>query len=309
MSGIQSTAVGFQAAAVSTGGYCTAVGWQALDACTSGQANVAVGDGSLGAVTTSGACTAVGHFALNANTSANNTAFGKNAGRSNTTGYLTAIGSEACRNQTTGDANTAVGQNALYSNQTGINNVAVGVNALYSNTSSTGNSTVIGRYANMLMTSGNQTTSIGNNAGYHTTTGTYNINIGGSPSSATASYQITLGNTGHSNLRCNDTSISSLSDRRDKTDIIDLPVGLAFLNTLKPRQFKWQTRDGNIKDGTTRCGFIAQEFQAAQSSYRYLKLVDDENENKLEANEGHLIPLLVKAIQELSAKVTALEAA
>ena len=31
--------------------------------------------------------------------------------------------------------------------------------------------------------------------------------------------------------------------------------------------------------------------------------------DKLEANEGHLIPVLVKAIQELSAKVTALEAA
>jgi len=35
----------------------------------------------------------------------------------------------------------------------------------------------------------------------------------------------------------------------------------------------------------------------------------DENENRLEAKEGHLIPVLVKAIQELSAKVTALEAA
>ena len=136
-----------------------------------------------------------------------------------------------------------------------------------------------------------------------------NISISGQPSTATTSGEITLGGTGHNTLRCNDTSIGSLSDRRDKTDIIDLPVGLNFLNTLKPRQFKWKTRDGNIKDGSTRCGFIAQEFQDAQASYKYLKLVHDENENRLEANEGHLIPLLVKAIQELSAKVTALEAA
>ena len=35
----------------------------------------------------------------------------------------------------------------------------------------------------------------------------------------------------------------------------------------------------------------------------------DDNPDRLEANEGHLIPVLVKAIQELSAKVTALEAA
>ena len=161
----------------------------------------------------------------------------------------------------------------------------------------------------MLLTTGDQTNSFGTNAGYHSTTGSNNINLKGQPSSATASNQITLGGTGHLYLRCNDTSIGSLSDRRDKTDIIDLPVGLNFLNTLKPRQFKWQTRDGNVKDGSTRCGFIAQEFQEAQASYKYLKLVDDENENRLEANEGHLIPLLVKAIQELSAKVTALEAA
>jgi len=38
-----------------------------------------------------------------------------------------------------------------------------------------------------------------------------------------------------------------------------------------------------------------------------LDLVLDDNPNKLEANYGNLIPVLVKAIQELSAKVTALE--
>ena len=56
-------------------------------------------------------------------------------------------------------------------------------------------------------------------------------------------------------------------------------------------------------------GFIAQELQEAQTSYKYLRLVDDENADKLEASEGNLIPLLVKAIQELSVKVTALETA
>ena len=33
----------------------------------------------------------------------------------------------------------------------------------------------------------------------------------------------------------------------------------------------------------------------------------DNNPDKLEAKQEHLIPVLVKAIQELSAKVTALE--
>ena len=82
------------------------------------------------------------------------------------------------------------------------------------------------------------------------------------------------------------------------------------MNNLKPRQFKWQTREGNeTKDGTVRAGFIAQELQEAQSGSEYLDLVMDNNPDKLEAKQGKLIPVLVKAIQELSAKVTALEAA
>ena len=149
-------------------------------------------------------------------------------------------------------------------------------------------------------------------AGYHTTTGTNNANFGSgaAPSSATASNEVTLGNTAISSLRCNDTSISSLSDERDKTDIIDLPIGLDFINALKPRKFKWASRDGNGKDGLYRAGFIAQELQSVESSTSvdYLDLVHDTNPERLEAKEGHLLPVLIKAVQELSAKNTALEA-
>ena len=62
------------------------------------------------------------------------------------------------------------------------------------------------------------------------------------------------------------------------------------------------------KDGTIRAGFIAQELQEAQSGAEYLDLVMDENPEKLEAKQGKLIPVLVKAIQELSAENTALKA-
>ena len=55
--------------------------------------------------------------------------------------------------------------------------------------------------------------------------------------------------------------------------------------------------------------FQKQELDEAQTGNRWLQLVMDNNPDKLEANEGHLIPVLVKAIQELSAKVKALEAA
>ena len=57
-----------------------------------------------------------------------------------------------------------------------------------------------------------------------------------------------------------------------------------------------------------RAGFIAQELQEAQKNSDYLDLVLDKNPERLEAKQEHLIPVLVKAIQELSVKVTALEA-
>ena len=159
------------------------------------------------------------------------------------------------------------------------------------------------------VTTGDENTFLGYNAG-DCTTGTNNtcLGNGSTGSSATADNEFTLGNGSITSLRCNDTSISSLSDRSDKTDIADLTVGLDFINTLLPRQFKWQTRDGNIKDGSVRAGFIAQELQTAQKDCDFLDLVMDNNPDKLEAKQEHLIPVLTQAIKELSAKNDALEA-
>ena len=57
-----------------------------------------------------------------------------------------------------------------------------------------------------------------------------------------------------------------------------------------------------------RAGFIAQELQAAQKGSEYLDLVYDVNPEFLEAKQGNLLPVMVKAIQELSAKNDALAA-
>ena len=149
------------------------------------------------------------------------------------------------------------------------------------------------------------------NAGANMTTGGYNICLGyaSNSSSNTSTGQCTLGDSNIGTLRCNDTSISSLSDERDKTEIVDLPIGIDFINKLRPVKFKWQTRGGNIKDGKYRAGFIAQELQTLESSTSvdYLDLVLDDNPDKLEATEGHLFPVLVKAVQELSAEVEQLK--
>jgi hypothetical protein len=143
------------------------------------------------------------------------------------------------------------------------------------------------------------------------TTGNNNTCIGlnSDVASSSATNSVTLGDGNITTLRCADTSISSLSDRRDKKNITNLSEGIDFINKLRPVKFEWDTREGvPAKDGTIRAGFIAQELQEAQSGSEYLDLVMDENPDKLEAKQGKLIPVLVKAVQELSAKNEALAA-
>ena len=241
-----------------------------------------------------------------------------------------AMGVFSLENNVQEGANVAIGNGALrylgkgmiLSNYNGgFGNIAIGDETLKGghtgswNTSDTfrGNYNTAVGYQSMILLKGFAAASnsaFGRQAGDNITTGSNNtcIGAGSDASSATVSNEITLGDSNISTLRCNDTSISSLSDGRDKTEIVDLPAGLEFLNTLRPVKFKWQTRDGNGKDGLTRAGFIAQDLQSAQTNHNYLDLVMDNNPDKLEAKQEHLIPVLVQAIKDLSAKNDALEA-
>ena len=206
---------------------------------------------------------------------------------------------------------TAVGSSSGYSAQGNCYLTAFGYMAGYYN--STGaNNTAIGYRSNLLLSTGADNTSLGYQAGDVITTGDNNITIGkdADPSAADADNEITLGNSSNDTIRCNTQTISSLSDARDKTDINQLELGLDFIDSLKPVKFKWQTRDGNSKDGSYEAGFIAQDFQKVQKDYDavYLKLVHDNNPEKLEASYGKLVPVLVKAIQELKQEIEELKA-
>lgn len=215
-----------------------------------------------------------------------------------TTGtYNTSIGTSVLDNTTDGAYNTAVGHAALNQNVGGDNNTAVGVNGLFSNTS------------------GNNNTCIGYNAGYGTgsnanTTGVNNTFIGYQAvgATATASNVITLGNSSIATLRCQVTTISSLSDQRDKKNIQDIPAGLEFVNALRPVEFDWNMRDGGKID-IHEFGFIAQELYQAQidTGITVPNLVSTENPEKLEASPGTLLPILVRAIQELSEQIEVLK--
>ena len=184
--------------------------------------------------------------------------------------------------------------------------------------------TIVGYQAGLRITTGDQNTSLGQYAANTVTTGSNVTAIGynAQATSATATNEITLGDSNVSTLRCAVTSITSLSDERDKSQIKDLEYGLDFINTLKPREFVWDNRvetiietddDGNeievefysANKGKKDFGFIAQEVQTVDNDT--LRLVYDNNPDKIEMSYGKLVPVLVKAIQELKAEIELLK--
>ena len=79
---------------------------------------------------------------------------------------------------------------------------------------------------------------------------------------------------------------------------------------LRPVTFEWNMRDGG-KVGQRDIGFIAQELVEVEDSFNAhetLALTYRENPEKLEASYGRLVPVLVKAAQELAAQVKELSA-
>jgi hypothetical protein len=296
--------------AITSGDYNTAIGYNTGLFLTGGEQNEMIGYHAGKGLTTGARNTLIGTNAgTSVTTGVSNVIIGNNAGElTSTSSYSVRIGYAAGSNNNQ-SGSVFIGQQAGGSNQ-GAGNTVVGRQALF--TYGTGaNCTAFGHQSLMANTSGSNNTAIGASAGNSITTGSYNQCIGynAQPLSATTSNQFTLGDANIADLRCNDTSISALSDQRDKTEIVDSSYGLDFINTVQPRQFKWATREGNIKDGKTRLGFIAQELlTACNGNNNVLDLVLGEGTDKMEAKYGNLVPILVKAIQELSTKNDALEA-
>lgn len=128
------------------------------------------------------------------------------------------------------------------------------------------------------------------------------------------------------------------SDRRVKTDIVDTTLGLDFINRLQPRDFNWTEEYKSQLDNyvnpvadrqkelisNTQQGFIAQEVQSAVfaetgsnnafSGVAIKNITADEVANYPADDpygkinyESFVVPL-VKAVQQLSAKIDVLEA-
>ena len=139
----------------------------------------------------------------------------------------------------------------------------------------------------------------------------------------------TFGNSA-TDTTCTDgaTSFSAPSDIRIKKDIETSEVGLSFINDLRPVNFKFKTKgelDSDFylyeKDSTETVGhtdkdvngFIAQEIKSVidnHPEYKGNELWKEGNEkesNRQRVSQTALIPILTKAVQELSATVTTLQ--
>jgi len=312
------TAVGISSLTALTSGYMnSAFGVNTLYSNTTGYMNSAFGFSSLSSNITGICNSGFGHQSLLYNTSSYNSAFGKNSLSANTTGSNnSAFGYQSLNSNTTGADNSAFGLNSLLNNITGNANSAFGYYSLDNNTAGNDNSAF--GYQALNFTTGNENSAFGVFAGYNLTTGSNNTIIGfnARSSSDTVSNEITLGNSNVTNLRCQVTTITALSDARDKKNIRDLPLGLDFLMTVKPRLFNWDRRewyedgkaDGSKMRENPTAGFIAQELDEVQTKghAEWLNLVLKSNRDRLEATPGNLLPIMVKAIQELKTENEAL---
>lgn len=295
--------------------YNVAIGESAGLDLTSGQKNVIIGYLGGKDITTAKWNIAIGPetFGNTAGATGNyNICLGQYTGWKMTSGNSNiCMGQQAGDAITTGADNITIGAFAGSAIDTESKNTVVGVTALRN--SNSGYQNAILGYGSGDYCSGFNNTVLGFEAQHNTTmSGSNNTVIGAlaTASSTSVSNEFTLGNSSISTLRCNQTSITSLSDGRDKTNVAELNEGLDFIARLKPVKFEWKTRDGNIKDGTCEAGFIAQDLQQAQqdADAEYLGLVMDSNPDRLEASYGKLVPVLVRAIQELKAEIDTLKA-
>lgn len=308
--------IGTQAGQQHTGNDSIAIGYQALSAPSSvGLYNVAIGSASLGSSTTANSNVAVGRRSGAAITTAvGNTAIGNDAmvgsGLPCTGSSNTAVGNSASPNITSGYQNVSIGVSSGSALTEGFNNVFIGRFAAQLNTTGTGN-IAIGEQSLSAVTTGNYNTAVG--------TGTVggaaytNTSMFGYAATVTGSNQVQLGDANTTTYVYG--TVQNRSDARDKADIQDTILGLEFINSLRPVDFKWDYRedyegeqDGSKKRTRFHHGLIAQEVKQVCDGLGvnfggYQDHTVAGGKDVLTLGYDELIAPLIKAVQQLSAEV------
>ena len=323
------------------------VGNLSLSALTSGDSNVALGWSSLLKTSSGSYNTGVGYEAMYENlTGQGNSAVGYESLYTNTGSYNTGLGNRTLYTNAGGQYGVAVGYDALHDNTSGNNNVGVGARALYENEGGSDNVAIgysAGEHDDAAadVVTATQCVIIGSEADFQTTTPTNEIVIGYNANGIADNYAV-IGNASITRVYAADDVGATLyagsatvqtSDKRIKEDIKDSVLGLDFIKKLRSIEYKkrqpidydeslkkelgWYKRGasprilGEIDKTKSRVGFIAQEVGAVLKDLGF-----DDNNDIVEIDETNtqqmiayskLVPPLVKAVQELSAKVEALE--
>ena len=113
-------------------------------------------------------------------------------------------------------------------------------------------------------------------------------------------------NSGFIQYTSSSTSYATSSDYRLKENVTDMTEATTRLKQLKPKRFNWIIDESN----TPVDGFLAHEVSSIvpQAVTGTKDAVDDEgNPDYQGIDNSHLVPLLVKTIQELEARITTLE--
>ena len=337
-------AIGYQAmTAIENGSLNVAIGEGALDAGTTATSNVAIGKNALGSNVGGGYTIAIGRecFAdMNDDCNDGSIGIGYAAGKNIDVSAAQfskvniCIGKQAGVALETGGYNTVVGNAAMggdfnYTTAlTGGNNAVFGYGAGYPMEGASSNNSLFGSSAGNTITTGSNNVCVGYDADVSVAAAANQIVIGQGVT-GTGNNEIALGNTSISAIKAQVTSITAYSsDERTKKDIKDYDLkGLDFVNDLQlktyiyknPADFpdeirssKWD-EDGVEKpeDPTeVQVGLIAQEVEAALSKHGIgnTETYAPTQDNGIKTlTYGNLIFPLIKAVQELSARVEELE--
>ena len=334
--GDNNTAIGYNALTSGTSATeNTIVGSLAGDALVGGGSNTIVGAHAGGQTTAVGKTVIIGAEAgesVMTTDAIGTVAVGYEALKSLTAGDAnTAVGHTSLKTCSTGTNNTALGFNTL-SSATGIGNTALGATA--GGSISDGTHNIFIGYAsgnhNINVSTGDFNTVIGSLSDTSAADAQGQVAIGYDVS-CIANSTVTIGQGGNKaslGLDGSDTSWAATSDERYKENIETSTAGLSFVNDLRPITYNWKKekdvpvdmpdyKEGSDKPvkgheyGTTLHGFVAQEVKVAIDEHGEIKegfkMWKEADDGVQTVAHGNLVPMLVKAVQELSAKVEALE--
>ena len=125
---------------------------------------------------------------------------------------------------------------------------------------------------------------------------------------------MTIAPNGNIGVSTDGTQIYNASDVRLKRNIETVTYGLDKVLALNPVKYNWISGFSQSEETKTLLGFIAQEVQnvipeavESFSNGGTIVIGDSVIENPLRVSEKFIIPVLVKAIQELQAQITELK--